>query len=192
MKVFVYLKELIIITMGCFIAAFGISCFLTPNNLSSGGFSGVALIFYYLFKIPIGTMNILLNIPIFILGYIRTGKNLIFKSLYCTVIYSKFIDFFNQIAISNNRLIASIYGGLLIGIGLSLILKEGCTTGGTDLIAYLIQDYKLNIKMSKIMVLLDFFIIVMNIVVFGDYEVGIYSLIVIYIVGKMVNWIFES
>jgi len=192
MKVFYLFKELFVITLGCIIAAIGISCFLLPNNLTSGGFSGIALVFYYLFEAPISLVIILMNIPLFIVGYIKSGKRFFVKSLYCTIMYSKFIDYFAKITVINNKFFASIYGGLFIGIGMSLILKQGCTTGGTDLIAFLLQDYKINIKMSKIILALDFIIILLNIIVFKDYEIGMYSLITIYIIEKIINLVLEE
>lgn len=192
MKFFAFFKDFLLITIGCAISAFGISCFLLPNHLSSGGFAGLATILYYLFGFQMGTTILILNIPLFILGYLKLGKKFVLKSLYSTLLYSKFIDTFENLFFIEDKFLASIYGGIFIGVGLALVFKAKSTTGGTDLIAYLIQDYKLNIKMSSIIIIIDFIIITANIVVFRELEVGFYSFLVIYVFGKMIDIVFEG
>ena len=126
--------------LGAGIMAFGTTAFLLPNQLSSGGLSGIATITYYLLKIPMGAMIMALNIPLFILAGYRLGKEFFAKSLIGTVSLSVFIDIFDKYpAITNDRFLACIYGGALIGIGTAIILKVGASTGGTDLIATVIK-----------------------------------------------------
>lgn len=192
MKVFTFLKEMFFITIGCMIAGFGISCFLLPNHLSSGGFAGIATIFYYLFNIKMSKTILLLNLPIFILGYFKTGKKFILKTLYSTFLYSKFIDIFENTLSVDDMLLGSIYGGIFVGVGLAFVFKSESSTGGTDLIAFLAQRYKINIKMSSFIVVLDFIIIIANLFVFRELEIGFYSFIAIYISGKMIDIIFEG
>ena len=146
MKVFIFLKELVLMTIGCIIASFGISCFLLPNHLSSGGFAGIATILYYLFNIKMGVTIILLNIPVFIAGYLITGKKFMLKTLYSTFLYSKFIDIFENTIKINDMLLGSVYGGIFIGVGIALVLKAESSTGGTELIATLTQNYKKRCK----------------------------------------------
>ena len=192
MKVFSLIKEYLIITFGCMLAAVGISCFLLPNHLSSGGFAGIATVLNYLFKWKMGNTIMMLNIPLFIIGYFRCGKKFILKSLYSTFLYSKLIDMFSNRVWIQDKFLASVYGGIFIGTGLALVFKADSSTGGTDLIAYIVQDYKLNIKMSSVITIIDFFIIVVNIIVFKELEVGFYSFLVIYILGKMIDIVFEG
>lgn len=189
MKVF---KNILYMTIGCLISAFGISCFLIPNHLSSGGFAGIAIIVYYLFKIPMGLTIIILNIPVFILAYFKVGKSFIIKSIYCTILYSKFIDYFENTIYVEDKFLASIYGGIFIGVGLALVLKAEASTGGTDLIAYLMQGYDLNIKIGQIVTIIDFIIIMINTSIFRELEVGFYSFLVIFLIGKMIDIIFEG
>jgi uncharacterized membrane-anchored protein YitT (DUF2179 family) len=185
-------KNILYMTIGCLISAFGISCFLLPNHLSSGGFAGIATIIYYLFEVPMGLIIIVLNIPIFILAYFKVGKKFIFKSLYSTILYSRFIDYFENTIYIEDKFLASIYGGIFIGVGLALVLKAEASTGGTDLIAYLMQGYDLNIKISQIVTIIDFIIIVINISIFRELEVGFYSFLVIFLIGKMIDIVFEG
>jgi uncharacterized membrane-anchored protein YitT (DUF2179 family) len=123
-------KEYIIITIGCIIASAGTGLFLLPNKLSSGGFAGVATIFYYLLQIPMGTTIIVLNIPLFIMSYFRAGKSFLIKSIYATFLYSEFIDIFSsKMAFTDDRFLDAIYGGILIGIGLGLVFRGNASTG---------------------------------------------------------------
>lgn len=174
-------------------AAFGTAEFLLPNQLSSGGFAGIATIVYYLFKIQMGTTILILNIPLFIIGYFKLGKGFIIKTIIATILYSKFIDVFENFGIfTNDRLLSCLYGGILIGIGLALVLKANTSTGGTDLIAYIVQNYNSDIKISNIIMFVDIAVVVANIITFKEIEIGLYSAISIFIVGKMLDIVFEG
>lgn len=187
------MNSIIYIILGCIISSFGISVFLLPNQLSNGGFSGIATIGFYFFKIPMSITIILLNIPFFILGYFKLGKKFMIKTIISTTIYSLCIDLFSKIPpLTDDRFLASIYGGIVVGIGLALIFKAGSSTGGTDLIAYIIQVYKDGFRISNILVGLDIFVVTLNLICFRQIEIGLYSAITIYIVGKMLDIVFEG
>ena len=103
--------------LGSFIMAIGVSLFLLPNQLSSGGISGIATITYYLFKIPMGTIILLINIPLFLFSFFKIGKSFFCKSILGTVSLSIFIDMLDKLEpLTQDRFLASIYGGIIIGI----------------------------------------------------------------------------
>lgn len=182
-----------LIIIGCALASFGTANFLLPNQISSGGFAGIATIIYYFFNIQMGTTILILNIPLFILGYIKIGKNFIFRTIIATFLYSKFIDIFSEFDLNTtDRLLSSIYGGILVGIGLATVFKADASTGGTDLIAHIAQNYNINMRISNIIVLADIFIVFANLIAFREVEVGLYSAIAIYISGKMIDIVFEG
>ncbi len=179
--------------IGSAIMAFGISSFLLPNQLSSGGFSGIATITYYLLKIPMGTVMIMLNIPLFIFAGYKLGREFLIKLIIGTISLSVFIDIFDKYPpITTDRFLACIYGGLIIGIGTAIILKVNSSTGGTDLIANIIKAYDNNISISKYLTIIDLAIIILNVLFFRQIEIGLYSIIAIYLYGKMVDVIFEG
>ena len=185
--------RIFLIIIGCALAGFGTANFLLPNQISRGGFAGIATIIYYFFNIKMGTTIIILNLPIFIIGYIKFGKTFILKTIFATFLYSKFIDLFSMLDFgTEDRFLGSIYGGILIGIGLALVFKADSSTGGTDLIAYIAQDYNINVKMSKIIVFIDIFVVIANLIAFKEIEIGLYSAITIYISGKMIDVVFEG
>ena len=193
MSVFVFLKNILLIIIGCFVASFGKASFLVPSKLSSGGFSGIATILYYLFNFKIGSVIILLNIPLFIYSYFRIGKIFTCKSIFATVLYSKLIDIFdNRIIYIEDKFLACIYGGILIGLGLALVLKGGASTGGTDLVAHIAIKRQIKAKISTIIIIIDIFVVLMNIIAFKAIEIGLYSFISIWIIGKMIDVLFEG
>ena len=123
------IKKMIIEIMGTIVGAFimavGVSLFLLPNQLSSGGISGIATITYYLLNIPMGTMIILINIPLFIMAIFKIGKSFFFKSMIGTIALSIFIDFLDQLEpLTNDRFLACIYGGIISGLRYSYSFKS--------------------------------------------------------------------
>ena len=179
--------------VGSAVMAFGVSSFLLPNQLSSGGFSGVATMTYYLLNIPMGLMIMILNVPLFILAGYKIGREFFIKSLIGTVSLSVFIDIFDRYpAVTTDRFLACIYGGAIIGIGTAIILRVGASTGGTELIANIIKVYNPYISMSSYLALIDIIIIALNVIFFKHIEIGLYSAIAIYLYGQMIDIIFEG
>lgn len=111
--------------VGAFIMAVGVSLFLLPNQLSSGGIAGIATITYYLLNIPMGTMIILINVPLFLFSIYKIGKSFFVKSLIGTIALSTFIDFLDKLEpLTNDRFLACIYGGIVIGLRYSTYIES--------------------------------------------------------------------
>lgn len=122
--------QVVQIMIGTAIVAFSTSLFLLPNQLSAGGFSGIATITYYLFKIPLGTMVLLLNIPLFIIALVKNGKKFFINALVGTSFLSIFLNVFEKIKpLTTDRFLGCIYGGIFVGIGTAIILKIKASTG---------------------------------------------------------------
>lgn len=187
------IKEIIGTIVGSAIMAIGVSLFLLPNQLSTGGFSGIATIIYYYFNIPLGLANIILNIPLFIIALYKLGLKFIGKSIVGTVSLSIFIDLFDQFSsLTSDRFLACIYGGIIIGFGTAIILKMGSSTGGTDLVSNVVRGYKPTIKMGHVITAMDILIVVLNVLAFGKIEIGLYSAIAIFLMGKIIDVVFEG
>lgn len=186
-------KEILYLTVGCIIMAIGTSLFLLPNQLSTGGFAGISTIIYYLFNLPLGVTMLCLNIPLFIMAYVKVGKETTIKGIIGTVVLSFFIDIFDKIKpLTTDRLLACIYGGILVGIGTAIILKANASTGGTDMLSYIIRSYRSTYRPGNLIVIVDGIIVILNVIVFKQIEIGLYSAIAIYIMGKMIDVIFEG
>ena len=186
-------SEIILTILGSSIMALGVSLFLLPNQLSSGGVAGVATITYYLLKIPMGTMILLVNIPLFIIAFFKVGKSFFIKSLIGTVSLSYFIDFFDKFEpLTSDRFLACIYGGILLGLGTAIILKGGSSTGGSDIVSYVVKEFKPNVKVGNLIMIIDIIIVALNVVFFREIEIGLYSAIAIYLMGKVIDILFEG
>ena len=139
------LIEAIETIVGAFIMAIATSLFLLPNQLSTGGFSGIATIFYYFLKIPMGTTILAFNIPLFLFAGYKLGKEFLMKSVIGTATFSIAIDILDKFKpLTHDRFLACIYGGIIIGLGTAIILKANSSTGGSDLISHIVKKYNSN------------------------------------------------
>lgn len=185
--------ELIQLVCGTALMAMGTALFLLPNKLSAGGFSGISTILYYLFQFPVGTSMLLLNVPLFVFSFFKNGKKFFLRSLLGTFLLSTFINLFEQFEpLTQDRLLACIYGGIFIGVGTAIILKANSSTGGSDLLAQIIRKYKPEFRAGNLIVILDTIIVGLNVLVFRQIEIGLYSAIAIYILGKVIDIFLEG
>ncbi len=187
------ISEYLFISLGCIVMAMGVSLFLLPNELSTGGFSGIATILYYLFGFPLGSTMLILNIPLLLIAYFKIGKQLFFRSIYGTVIFSVLVDILDKVeTLTHDKFLGCIYGGILMGIGTAIVLKYKASTGGSDLLSYVIRAYKPQYRSSNLILVTDAIIITLNVFFFRTVEVGLYSAIAIFLMGKMIDLIFEG
>lgn len=188
-----FISDFFRISIGTIIMAAGLELFLLPNQLSTGGFSGIAIIIYYILKVPVGTTILLLNIPLFIIAYFKVGKEFFAKAVIGTIFLSIFLNAFEKInPITEDRFLAFLYGSVIVGIGTAMVLKVNGSTGGTDLLANIIRSFKPHLKTGSLIVTLDTIIIIANTFFFKDIEVGLYSALAIYILGKILDIFFEG
>lgn len=185
--------EIIETIVGAFIMAVATSLFLLPNQLSSGGFAGIATILYYFLKIPMGISILAFNIPLFLFAGYKLGKSFFAKSIIGTITFSLSIDILDKLTpLTQDRFLACIYGGIIIGLGTAIILKANSSTGGSDLISMLVKKYNSDIRTSNVIIIVDTIIVGLNVVFFREIEIGLYSAITIYLMGKMIDIIFEG
>ena len=127
------------IVLGCMIGGAAYPLFLVPNNIAPGGLTGIATIFNYLWGWPVGVTSMALNLPLFLIGWKAMGKVFVFRSLAATILFSAFIDLLQFPPLTDDILLGSVYGALVLGVGLGLILRGGATTGGSDMIARMVH-----------------------------------------------------
>lgn len=181
------------IVIGTLIMAISINCFLLPNQLTTGGFSGVGTLIFYLFKIPVGTTVLILNFPLFIIILLRKGKRFFIDTLVGTFFLSFFINLFQNIPpATTSRFLGCIYGGILAGIGSTIVLNANSSTGGSDLLAQIIKSYNSSLKTGSIIVIIDCVVVIASTIIFREIEIGLYSTIAIYVMGKVLDIFFEG
>ena len=175
------------IVLGCVLGGAAYPLFMTPNNIAPGGLTGVGVILHYLYaKIPVGTASLVLNIPLFIIGYRSIGRIFAFRSLIATVLFSLCIDIFPLGCMTENPLLGTLFGGILLGIGLGLILRGGATTGGSDMIARMVHKRFTFITVGAFLFAVDFLVVVVSGFVIGT-EQALYALINIYVAARVVD-----
>lgn len=168
----------------------GISLFLDPNQLAPGGVTGIAVILNRLVNIETGTLYLLLNIPIIILGVWKFGVRFIAKTAYAIVMVSVFTNLFASMgALTDDLLIAGIAGGILIAVGVGLIFKAGATTGGTDIIIKILRLKYRHLKTGFLFLCTDIIIVSISALVFRDIEVAFYALMTVVISGKALDYV---
>jgi len=179
------------IVVGCALGGLAYPLFLVPNNIAPGGLTGIATVLNYLFGSPVGVTSLLLNFPLFLIGFRAMGRVFVFRSLVATVLFSLSIDLMHVPPLTQDVLLGSIYGGGLLGIGLGIILRGGATTGGTDMIARMVHRRFSIISVGAFLFGIDFLVIVAAGFVFGAQH-ALYALICIFISTKVLDMVLEG
>lgn len=183
------LKNNLMWVIGCSLYSIGVCSFAVPNSIAQSGFTGIAVIVNHLFSLPVGIVNLALNIPMLILMWIFLGKQLVARTLWVTVILSAALDIFASFmpTYTGDTLLASLFCGLLEGAGLGLITITGATSGGTDIVARLIHKKWKFITIGKVVLVADALVIISNMIVFRSIESGLYAIIVIFASTKLID-----
>ena len=174
---------------GAIIYSVSVNMFLSPNGISPGGFTGVAAVINHITNIPTGTMLFIFNIPVLILGYIKMGGVFILKTSFVTVLVSLSLDISASLLpiIRADGILVSMFGGILMGIGLSLILLRGATTGGIDIIAKFVNRKYRHLSVGKIILMADGIVILLNALVYKNAESALYSIVAMYMGTRLMD-----
>ena len=186
------ITDSIYIIFGVILIVIGINSLMLPNKITTGGVAGIATIIYYLFKIDLGITIFLINLPLFIIAIIKLGVKFSLKTIITTVLLSVFLDLFKFQVTGVDLFISSIFGGLLVGLGISFIFKAEASSGGSDLLAQIIHKKYTSINLSMLIFLIDFVIVLALVMVFNDIMVGFYCLTAIYVSKKIIDFSFEG
>ncbi|MBP3644867.1 MAG: YitT family protein [Clostridia bacterium] len=176
------------IVFGCVLGAAAYPLFLTPNHISPGGLTGIAMVFNYLFGAPVGTTSLLMNVPLFIIGFRAMGRVFVFRSLIAALLFSLLIDIIPLPVATMNPLLGAVFGGVILGVGLGLILRGGATTGGTDMAARMLHKKFQHISVGTILFAIDCVSVLMAGISI-EVEYALYALICIYISDKVVDMV---
>ena len=188
-------QPIITIILGAAIYAFGLTYFVVPHHLFEGGATGITLITFYLFKIPVSLMNLLINIPLFILAWKIFGPRTLYSSLLGTISLSVWLAVFERIPLQfdlqGDLIIVSLVSGVLLGVGLGIIFNAGGTTGGSDIVARILNKYT-NISIGKLLFGIDFFILMLILIIFQDLRLVTYTLLFDFIIARVIDLIGEG
>ncbi len=183
--------ELFWLAIGAIIIAIALNIFLIPNKIAAGGVSGLGIILLHLFNIPVGLTIFLANIPLFILSWKIIGSRFVINSFIGALLISFTVEFFAFLRpATTDLLLASIYGGILIGLGVGVVFRVQGSTGGTDLAARLLNHY-FGYTLGQSLLVIDFFIIALALL-FINPEVAMYALLSLFVTSKVIDMVQEG
>ncbi len=174
--------DLFCYVLGSFVYSSAVTLFISPNEFSPGGFTGIATLLNFWLNLPSGIFLLILNIPVLILGFVKFGGFFIVKTAIATLLVS-FSLTLTDLCLSGvhiDKILAAVFGGIMMGAGLSLILLRGATTGGIDIIAKLINKKARHLTVGKLILIFDGFVITLATIVYRNIESALYSVIAIY------------
>ena len=174
------------IVLGCVIGGLAYPLFLVPNNIAPGGLTGIATIFNYIWGWPVGVTSMLLNLPLFLLGFKAMGRVFVLRSLVATILFSACIDLFQLPPLTDDILLGSVYGALVLGVGLGLIMRGGATTGGSDMVARMVHHRFPLVTVGAFLFMLDCAVILCAAFTMSA-RAALYALICIFVNAKAVD-----
>ena len=185
------LKQYIFIILGSFCLSFGTVTFLSPNEIITGGGIGISLLLHTVFpSITLGIFMAMVSIPFLILSYIYFGKYYLFKTFIVVILLSSFTDILKEVikinAITHDILLAAIFGGIFIGLGIGLIIKGRASTGSTSVIGEIVAK-KTKFKAAEVLLAIDAIIMFASIFVYNDIDKSLYSLLSVYVGMKVLD-----
>lgn len=183
-KAFIIFRDYAMITLSCLLYAFSFNCFFQPNNLAMGGFTGLAQVLNKLVPvIPIGTTVFVMNVPLMIIGVKKQGWNLLFSSVFAITVSSVMIDTMAALWTfpTMDPLLACLYGGVLMGISLGVMMLKNATTGGTELAARLLKYVIRHLSIGKLCLVIDITVVSCYALTFGNIHSALYGAVAMYV-----------
>ena len=182
------LYQYAVITLGALVLALGQLVFIKPLHIPLGGVSGVALVVNYLWKLPIGLVSIVLNLPLFVLGWRTMGREFFYKTVYATVVNSIFLDILDPIlpAFPVEMLLAALYGGIVMGAGYGLLFRAGGTFGGIDIVSKWLNGKK-DIPVGTTNFIINIFVIIGSAAIYGNPDSAQYALVTSYVSSVVID-----
>lgn len=185
-----YILDFVFIFVGCAVLAAGINLFLAPNMISSGGISSVGTILLHLFGVDLWITNLAANVLLFLLGFRFLGKYAVLKTTVGILFLSMFLwlsDFLPKY--TEDKILATVVGGVLVGLGVGLVVRRDGSTGGSDFAALMIKRFLPHVSIANLILVMDCAVILLSGIVFKSVSVTIYSVIAMYISSKITDWV---
>ena len=185
-----WFKEIFFITFGAILTGFGLACFLSPNNIIDGGIIGVSMIASSLTKINLGLLIVLFNIPFILMAWKKMGTRFVFQTFYANVILAFSLNYFHTFKVTGDLLLATVFGGIILGVRVGTILKNSASLDGTEMLS-LIVSKKFGFSVGEFILFINVFIYAVAGMVFG-WESAMYSVLTYFIVSKVIDSVMEG
>jgi len=183
--------EYLVLTLGSVIAAFALEQFLIPNTILDGGVTGISIIVYKITHIPLSILVLLINVPFIYIGYRNLGKRFLFRTVYSMMVFSLFLSFFELFSpFTEDMLLATVFGGAILGVGVGLIIKSGGCNDGTESVAIVISK-KTSLSVGQIVLVFNLVIYTLAGFIFG-FDRAMYSLFTYIVTFKVIDFVSEG
>lgn len=184
-----HIRWLVLTAIGSAIFALGFALFLIPNEINTGGISGLAMILRELLGFgSVGILTLLMNIPLFLIGGLKIGRRFFAGSLVGMVVSSVLMDVFSVLSFQTpDPLLGGLYGGVICGTGLGLVFLAGASTGGSDIVVRLVKKKYRNLPIGRISIMFDAMVVLLTGVVFRDISKALYSGVVVFVCGQVID-----
>jgi uncharacterized membrane-anchored protein YitT (DUF2179 family) len=186
-------RDYIFMSLGVAIAVCGLNLFLVPSKIAAGGVSGIATVLYHLFHIHIGLSIAVLNIPLFVFGIKKMGKTFAIRTAYSLALYSVLAELIPPVLPSSSdtdtMLLGCLYGGVLMGVGIGIVLRCGGSTGGSDMAGVILNSHVKSLSISTFVFIIDFLVIGAAALLFADLKLALYAIASLYISTKLMEFI---
>ncbi|NJI80920.1 YitT family protein [Clostridioides difficile] len=182
-------KDYLLITISALLMALAVNLFFAEHTLAPGGITGLSVVLSTFLSMPVENISLGISMPLLVMGVLFLGKGFGIKTLYITLMGPLFLKVIPQTHITDNLLVAGIIGGLLVGTAIGIAIIRGCSTGGTDLVAMLINRIIKFLKLPVILFILDGFIIVASGIISKNFMISIYSLISLILIIKTIGFV---
>lgn len=183
--------EYLVLTLGSVIAAFALEQFLIPNTILDGGVTGISIIVYKITHIPLSILVLLINVPFIYIGYRNLGKRFLFRTIYSMMVFSLFLSFFELFSpFTEDMLLATVFGGAILGVGVGLIIKSGGCNDGTESVAIVISK-KTSLSVGQIVLVFNLVIYTLAGFIFG-FDRAMYSLFTYIVTFKVIDFVSEG
>ena len=187
------LRNLALSIIGPIITAFAISIFYTPNKIVSGGVSGISTILYHLLKIEPGVSFAVINAVFLLISFRVIGKEFVFKTLVGASLISIFVQFFSAFPpLTDDIVLATIFGSILYGLGIGITFLSGSSTGGTDILSRLLQHYFPHMKIGKLLLFVDAAVIVSSLIAFRQIDLALWGIIALFLSTFAVDFLIQK
>lgn len=185
-----------LILAGTFIMAAGFVLFISPYKLAPGGVYGIAIILHHMFNLPIGLTALAMDIPLTIIGIKILGPRFGIKTVIGFLATSMWVSLLEWLygyepLVENDALLSTIFGGVFVGVGLGLVFKSRATSGGSDIVAMILAKYT-HMPLGQLLIIVDSMIVLLGLAAFGKWEIPLYSWIVIFISGKLIDVVLQG
>lgn len=183
------LVDIVFDFVGCGLYGFALNSFIVPNGFATGGISGIALVVNYLTKLPIGTINFLINIPLVIMAFKILGRTFMLKSVKTLMFLTLAIDYYTQPLPDyvGDPVLAAICAGILVGAGLALTFLRGSSTGGGDFVSLSVQKLHPHFSIGTLTIAFDYCVLALGGLVFGNIDATLYGAVAMYLAGVIMD-----